>query len=245
MTEIVKTKAVVISKIDYGDSSKIIQVYTEKFGKISAIAKGAKSNKSKSGKIIDILNYLEIILYKKNTRDVQIISEVELLSFFPSIKNDLSKYKYASAVLELIRSLLLEDEINERLFRGTIKILELIENRSHNTALFFAKYFLFFINELGYQISLNKCNECGQSLDDGENVKFSNENGIYCNTCGKDHLISFEFSKELFKILLCISSKDYNCNCSSKDIDKIIIFLEKYLIYHIPEFKGLKSLKMY
>jgi DNA repair protein RecO (recombination protein O) len=74
MSEILKTEAFVLSKLNYGDTSSIVSLYTKDSGKISAIIKGARSPKSKMGMIIDPLNFLEIILYKKDSREVQLIS---------------------------------------------------------------------------------------------------------------------------------------------------------------------------
>ena len=86
MSDIVKTEAVVLSKINYGDTSSIVSLYTESDGKISAIVKGGRTQKSKLGKIIDPLNHLQIIIYKKNSRDVQLLTSADLVSHFVNIK---------------------------------------------------------------------------------------------------------------------------------------------------------------
>ncbi|HSP87123.1 MAG TPA: DNA repair protein RecO, partial [Ignavibacteriaceae bacterium] len=68
MSEIIKTEAVVLSKMDYRDSSNILSLYTKDFGKLSVIHKGARSPKSKKGFIAEPLNHLHIIIYKKDSR---------------------------------------------------------------------------------------------------------------------------------------------------------------------------------
>ena len=62
MSEIIKTEAVVLSKMDYRDSSNIALLFTEDLGKVSVIVKGARSDKSKYGRIVDPLNYLSIVI---------------------------------------------------------------------------------------------------------------------------------------------------------------------------------------
>jgi len=57
-------------------------------------------------------------------------------------------------------------------------------------------------------------------------------------------MISFEFSQELFKILKCLSSKNSETNYRDSDLDTVISFIQRFLNYNIPEFKGLKSLKI-
>ena len=44
MSEIVKTEAVVLSKINYGDTSSIVSLYTEKEGKIHIAFPGGVSS---------------------------------------------------------------------------------------------------------------------------------------------------------------------------------------------------------
>ena len=124
MSEIIKTEAVVLSKMNYGDSSNIASLFTEDLGKLSVIIKGARSPKSKYGKIVDPLNYLLVVLYKKESREVQLLSGADIIQHFPEIKNDLDKLSYAYAVAELIKNLVADDELNKKLFKGVIKILE-------------------------------------------------------------------------------------------------------------------------
>ncbi|MCH7771446.1 MAG: DNA repair protein RecO, partial [Bacteroidetes bacterium] len=74
MSKIIKTEAIVLSKMNYRDTSIITIVYTEELGKISAIVKGGRSPRSKFGMIIDPLNHLQIIIYLKESREVQLLS---------------------------------------------------------------------------------------------------------------------------------------------------------------------------
>lgn len=124
MSEIIKTDAVVLSKLSYGDTSSIVTLYTETDGKLSAIVKGGRSSKSKIGKIIDPINYLQIIIYKKNTRDIQILSDANLISHFINLKEDLNSAKYGFAVIELIKNLTVEHEVNQKLFKRVSKDLK-------------------------------------------------------------------------------------------------------------------------
>jgi len=49
MSQIIKTEGIVLSKIDYSDSSKIVSIYSEEFGKTSAIVKGGRGKIQKLG----------------------------------------------------------------------------------------------------------------------------------------------------------------------------------------------------
>jgi len=245
MSEIIKTKAVVLSKINFGDTSKIVSFYTEKYGKFSGIIKGARSPKSKIGALADTLNYVEIVFYNKPNRDVQLITQIDLIEHYSIIRDDLEKLKYASSVIELIQHLNLENEANDKLFKGLVRILALINSKENDPQLLFTKFFLFFLEQMGYGLSLQKCHVCGKILSNEKIISFDYANGFLCQSCSGSSISPYKFQTELFKILMCISTKLQKCSYKNSDLNSIIHFLEKYLKYHISEFKGLKSIYLY
>ncbi|OGU62686.1 MAG: DNA repair protein RecO, partial [Ignavibacteria bacterium RBG_13_36_8] len=164
MSELIKTDAVVLRKLNYGDTSKIATFYSKDFGRISAIIKGARSPKSRIGAMVDIMNHLELVFYQKETRTVQLVSQVNLLSHYPRIKEDLIRHKYAAAILELILNLTFENEVNTRIYTGLTQILDYLNLGEKDPREYFIKFFLFFVKELGYEIQLNKCSQCGRNL---------------------------------------------------------------------------------
>ncbi|PKL83179.1 MAG: DNA repair protein RecO [Ignavibacteriae bacterium HGW-Ignavibacteriae-3] len=244
MTEIVKTKAIVLRKIDFGDTSRIAQFYSEDFGTMSAIVKGARSPKSKTGALVDSLNLLQLVLYKKESRDVQLVSQIDLLKHYNGIRDDYRKFFSASAVIELLLNMTRENEHSKKIFEGTVRILDLIDETLYNPKILFAKYFLFFLKEIGYEFQIKHCNICLQSIDKRKPISFNYEAGLICHDCRENRLTNFDFGEELFNTLICLSSKQNKINCSEMDLDTIIKMLENFLIYHVHEFKGLKSLKL-
>lgn len=244
MSDLVKTRAIVLRKIDYGDTSRIAQFFTEDFGKISAIIKGVRTGKSKSGLIIDIYNNVEILLYKKGTREVQLVSEVELIKHYPNINEDLDRMSFANGIVELLSNLTVENENNHKLYLGSAKALELLNNLNKSPRLVFAKFIFFFIKEIGYQLEIDKCSICGKNLSKEMNASLNYDSGVICRECSQDRLIQAELNKELFNLLFCLSDKKNDIKYDDKLLDKLIKIFENYLRYHIHEFKGLKSLEI-
>jgi DNA repair protein RecO (recombination protein O) len=244
MSEIVKTRAIVLRRLDFGDTSRIAHFFTEEFGKLTAMVKGAKSPKSKTGLAIDLLNVVELVLYKKETREVQLVSQVELLKHFSSIRDDFEKYKFASTVIELLSTLITESEPHLKLFEGSVKILSLIDSSNQSPKFLFVKYFFFFLKELGYEFQYERCNICRRDISRGEKASINFEAGLICSDCRQDRRTNFNFSEELFELIFCLNQKKSLCSYTEEDLDTILILLEKFLSYNISEFKGLKSLKI-
>jgi len=244
MAEITKTEAIVLRKTKFSDSSLITQFYTKDYGKISALLKGARSSKSKIGSKVDLINHVEVILYNKAERELQLVTQVNLIEHFPQIKEDLDKIKYASAVCELFIKLIPEHEPHDRLFRGFIRILNKINNTDQNANILFAQFLLFFTKEIGFEISFNTCSNCGEKLVITEGNAFSYSEGIICNNCNEDKMLTFQFSAELFNLFKCLTTKNNITSFNNKHVENIIFILEKFLIYHNTEFKGIKSLQI-
>ncbi len=245
MSSIIKTRAFVLSKLDYGDSSKIANFYTEDFGRISGIVKGARSPRSKIGKTIDVLNHVDLVFYNKENRDLQVVSQADLNAHFPQIKSDLEKLKYGSSIIELVLRLTLESDPHKRLFMGMEKILNRMENESTEPMLLFAMFFKFFLEEIGYGLETNSCSSCPEDLNKNKTIFYNYEHGFLCEECSENSLISFEFSLELFNKIICLSQKENQCNYNANELNSIISFFEKFLVYHVEGFQELKSLKVF
>ncbi len=242
MSEILKTEAIVLNKLDYSETSKIVTLFTENYGKISAIVKGAKRPKSKIGLIIDPLNYLQVVIYAKSSRDMQILSDASTISYFPHIKESYEKLKYAFAIIELLKYLTPEHEENKLLFKGVSRILSLIDESSEDDKILFLRFFLFFLKQLGYELQFDKCVVCNKSDFNKNGIIYSLQTGLLCRNCKQGFPEDLQIDAELFNMIHCLKFNKKINNISNNYLDKFIFFLEKYLKYHIHGFGGLKSL---
>jgi len=245
MSQIIKTEAMVLSKMDYGDTSKIVSLYSKDFGKLSAIIKGGRSSKSKIGMVVDPLNHIQVVFYQKETRDLQIISSADLISHFTAIKDDLEKLKYSHAILELLKNLTMDHEVNEKLFKGVIRILTLINSGREHPAVLFGRFFMFFLAELGYELPVDRCAVCGRTNLENMELSHNFELGILCSDCRQTHLESFYINPELFNCLFCLKTSKRIDFTNIAVVEKAINFMERFLKFHVPDFKGIQSFQMF
>ena len=226
MSEILKTEAIVLSKLNYGDTSLIVSLFTKELGRISAILKGARNPKAKTGMKVDPINYVEVVFYNKDTRDLQIISSADIIKYYAGIKENLDKLKYAHSVIELVKSLTPEHEQNVRLFNGLVRILSLFETSTEPPNVVFARFFLFFLHEIGYQVQLEKCRSCGRTDLINMQLSFNFNAGLLCDNCRADYMESFAINLELFDCLKGLKTyKKTLEDVSSQVIDRAILFI--------------------
>lgn len=241
MSEIIKTEAVVLSKINYSESSLIVSLYTKSNGLISAIIKGGRRPKSKLSSVVDVLNHIQIILYRKESREIQIISSADLISYFPKIKAKIELSSYALAICESIKNLLVENESNELLFNGLIRILNLIDSEAEHPAVLFGRFLMFLIKQIGYELNLETCEVCSEKLRFDTKVYYSSTTGFVCSKCYNDKVFN---NSELFNYLYCLKNRKKIDAFSENIYQKGNQFLIEYLKTHIESFKGLNSLTM-
>jgi DNA repair protein RecO (recombination protein O) len=245
MSEITKTEAVVLHKIKYGDTSVIVTLFTKEHGKMSAIVKGGRNPKSKLGLVVDTFNHLQIVFYRKESREVQLISSADIISHFPNLKNDLETLKYAQAVLELVKNLTVEYEVNIKLFNGITRIFSMMDESKEPAKVLFARFFMFFLSELGYQLQLESCSVCGRRDLAKNELSYNYELGIFCPECRQNIVESFRINAELFQALICLKVNKMIVGMSQDLVDTAISFMEKHLKHHVPDFKGIQSISLF
>lgn len=244
MSEILKTEAVVLSKMNYGDSSCIASLFSEDLGKISVIVKGARSPKSKFGRTVDPLNYLSVVLYKKESREIQLLSGADIIDHFTEMKNDLNKLKYAYAVAELVKNLLAEHEVNKKIFKGIIKILSRLNSGEEKPEITFGRFFIFFLKETGYEIQIDSCAICGRR-NFVSDLYYNFDKGLICSECKNTVVNNYDINLELLRYLNCLKCNESANTFSNLILMKAISFMENHLKYHVPDFKDISSLKLF
>ena len=116
-----KTEAIVLRAIDFQESSLIVTLFTKKHGKVAVIAKGARRPKSKLAAFFVPGQILEAVIFMKETREVQTLSDVSYLRKLDNLRTDLEKMALAVTALELTSQIIHSHEPNEDLFELLVK----------------------------------------------------------------------------------------------------------------------------
>ena len=104
MINIKEVEGFIISEIPYGDTSKIINIFTRE-GIIGCIAKGAKSLKSNLRVITTKFTYGKFLI-KYNENKLSILTEASFINELINIKNDLLLISYLSYLVELTNQII-------------------------------------------------------------------------------------------------------------------------------------------
>ncbi len=183
---IVKTQAIVLRSRRMGETSRIATLFTEDLGKLKVTAKGARRLKSKFGSALDLMAEVHVVCYVRDTRDIQTLSECQLLNAPPVFSTDLERFSLASAALELIDGLTIEGEPNPRLYQCLRGVLHgLTEVGIDQVESLFWYYQLRVLDALGYSPELRQCVGCRRALDAPWLWFSAAQGGGLCPACGQ------------------------------------------------------------
>lgn len=243
-----RTEGIVLGEIRYKDTSKILNIFTRKFGKISVMAKGAYKAKSQLMGNTQSFSYNSYIFHKG--RSFYYISQGDIINSFYNIRDNMDRIILGFYILELIEKSTPEEEANEKLFLLIIRALEVLEELESGFLKFIIAFELKCISFLGYRPYLEACVSCGES-ELPNNIKFSKiQGGILCRNCSSIDFaainINLGLRNVMNKLLFAPLDKLDEIEVNGDDLLKIQDILESYILYSIDRknFNCLKQFKL-
>lgn len=147
-----ESEAIVLKGMKYNDTSKIMTLYSDDFGKFNALVKGVRSIKSNQCGIFEDFNHIKVYFNYKSNRDLQIISKSECINSYQNIKTSLLKLEYAYKILEILNKLNYDFDSNRNLFNLTVKSLTFINENLFDSIIVYLFFLLNFIELSGISI---------------------------------------------------------------------------------------------
>lgn len=174
-----KTDALVIRARDYAEADKILTLFSAKYGRIQAIAKGVRKPKSRLRGGVQLFSYSDFLLHKGKSLDT--VTQVEQKESFLWLLEDLERLTYATYLAELLDAAVLENEEGQEIFLLTLTCLYLLQSVDPKLVIRCFEFRL--LQQLGYKPQLEDCVNCGQ-IANGERRYFSIDlGGVVCNQC--------------------------------------------------------------
>lgn len=224
-----KTQGIIIRVRDYQEADRIITIFSRDHGKIQAIAKGCRKQKSQKRGIIQLFTHADFALYKGRNMDT--VVQCEARDSFGDIRDNLDNMAYASYIAELLDGFVNTGEKQEALFYLTLVVFHLLSVEDPH--LLTRAFELRLMNLLGYQPHLESCVLCGQPLH-GTKVVFSgSQGGCICNACAGSGSRGIECSIGTLRMLEQLSTRDMRklgVLKMTKEIKKEIDFIMKTYI---------------
>lgn len=180
MQRVYKAHAIVLKRIAIGETDKVVTLFSREWGKVRAIAKGARRPTSRLAGATELFIYSRCVLAVGQNLDV--VSQAEVREAYPALRRDLLKIGYAAYVTELTEATTEERQPNPDLFDLLLSALYVIE-RCDRPDLGARMFELKAWRLLGYEPQLARCARDHTELT-GDGLAFSpSQGGAVCRRC--------------------------------------------------------------
>ncbi len=192
-----KTEAIVLRSIRYGEADRIVHVYTPHHGRVNAIAKGARRARSRFGARLEPFFRIRIVLHI-GRGELHTVTGVDTVAAHPALREHAATLDAAARACDAVARLFETPEPHPEVFRllgNELALLNANAGHAHpgNGLAFRLKLLL----AAGILPQLGSCAACGEA----EHLRgFSAAaGGVVCSSC---EAASFPLGEESYAFLV-------------------------------------------
>lgn len=240
-----KIEGIIIGEQLYGESSKILKIFTKKYGLISVISKGCRRPKNPFHMASSTLVYANFdINYKENK--ISTLIGVDILNLFKNIILDYSnitKKTYVFVILSLTIQVINQKGITKEeissIYDICVSSIKKIDE-GFDPSIIFDIVRLKYLEFLGVKPSLDCCSNCGES---NNIITFSSScYGFICSSCYNNEPLVSKSSIKMLRMLYYVDiEKIRKLELSKEEKEEIDEFLNAYYEEHTGVYLNIKE----
>jgi DNA repair protein RecO (recombination protein O) len=181
------TSAIVLRSRPFSESDKIVSFFTEKFGKLTGIAKGALRSRKRFMNSLEPFALVNLHFQDPPHSNLAFIVAADLLNSYRHLLSTLERISYASYLVEISDGLTGEREENQAVFQHLKQGLGYLDDNEPSLR-FLTSFELKLLRMVGYQPFLDNCKKCRKGYTGSATFQwhFSPiDGGILCESCAR------------------------------------------------------------
>lgn len=158
-----KLQAFVLSTSNYGESDRIVSLFSLEHGRLKGFAHGARNSRKRFGPALEAFARIDIQLNFKE--GLSSLRSADVITIYSGIRSELSAIAHALYACELVDCLTPEGQPLPRLYRLLAAYFERLDScpvEDADRRLFEINL----LNILGYRPTLDSCSRCGSGFDE-------------------------------------------------------------------------------
>ncbi|MGI9472453.1 MAG: DNA repair protein RecO [Rubripirellula sp.] len=178
-----QTTAIVLRAVEFSETSLICTLLTRDFGRISAIAKGARRPKGPFEGALDLLAVCRVVVLRKSSDSLDLLTEAKLHRRFRGGERSLERVYAGYYIAEMLRLLTDDHDPHPDVYDLTIRVMQQIDGIGEvaSSLAFFDAQLL---RMLGHAPGTDQCTDCGGEVAKTARLAFSlSAGGLVCNGC--------------------------------------------------------------
>jgi DNA repair protein RecO (recombination protein O) len=230
----IRGEFLVLRTIDFSETSQVLRLYTERSGKIGAIARGSKRLKGSFQGAFDLFALYDGIWIEKGDSKLDVIASATLLEDYPRVRQDLHALYGASYVAEFIDELTPEGQAQPELFDLAVETLRRLNGAmpaAHAVFLFETQA----LRMLGVFPRLLDCGQCRGKITQTEAFFSLRDGGAICIKCRPRDPGFFTMSARVFYALSHLGSEGELALESIHPVRDDLRFLLDHYVRYVAE----------
>jgi len=197
MSAPLRTEAIVLRSIRYGEADRILHLYTPGLGRMSAIAKGARRTRSRFGARLEPFFHVRLVLHE-GRGDLYTVTSVDTLAAHGALRDHASTLDAAARACDAVSRLFETDDPHPEVFRLLANGLALLAaDPAHAGMATGLAFRLKLLLAAGIVPQLTACASCGATE---HLVGFSGAaGGVVCGGCEAN---AFRLDEEAYRFLV-------------------------------------------
>jgi len=180
-----ESEAIVLRTFPLGEGDRLVSFLDRQAGRLRGVARGARLPKSRFGSTLEVLAYIRIWYFERETRELVRINQCELIESFMDVQRDYASAVALALVSEITDSVLGEREAADAQFRLILLTARAIRVNGPSQAVL--AYFCLWTARLGGWLGpLDRCSRCGRTLNLETAFHSSGFAELYCADCRDD-----------------------------------------------------------
>lgn len=206
-----KTDALVIRQVDFSESSRVVTLFTREFGKIAAMAKGARRLKGPFDAALDLLTACRIVFLRKSSGGLDLLTEAQLVSRFQPLAGQLSHLYAGYYIAELLDVLSEDYDPHPVVYDEALTILGRLAGPTRPD-MNVLRFEMVLLREIGQLPAFEECVFCGKELVGAataaeQRLYFKvSQGGLVCPQCQRDETAHQEIGAGTAALLRSLSA---------------------------------------
>jgi DNA repair protein RecO (recombination protein O) len=177
-----ETEAIILRTYPLGEADRLVSFFSRAQGRMRGVARGARRPKSRFGSTLELLSYVRVWFYEKETQELVRINQCELQESFLAAQSDLECGMTLALLSEIVENILPEHEANDAAFRLLLATARRIE-QTRRTFLPLCYFSLWMVRLAGWLPELERCARCGKALAGQTGHCSVTRPGVTCANC--------------------------------------------------------------
>lgn len=228
-----KTRGIVLKTTNYGESSVVVQILTEKFGLQSYLINGVKKAKARVPmNQLQPLHLLDMVVYNKTGGTLQRVAEVKASPVLQTLPYDVVKSCIAIFLNEVLYKSVRQQSADDALFSYVFSAVEWLDGAEENVADFHLLFLIQLSRYLGFY----------PDKPDARSVYFDLQEGLFCSVKpAHTFYIPAEYSGDFQRMMKCRFENAASLKFSAETRRYLLYKLLDYYALHIEGFGDVKS----